>query len=313
MAFNPATDLPSRERELIRVMKEAVDEYLEGTTGASRAADSIKRDLEQEITGIYNPFLDIPDPADFATEVMNLGKALEQLTPYGYNEKQKDSGGHPVNHSANTTLQQVSSTGDHIQDWTGDAASAFKDEYGDKFVPVMGSQFNAYYVTRHAINAEAAVWQTAREDLDELSKDAIDQMRHVNDSTKDDWEAGLKVAAAVVGIAGAVATSPISSWAAVGAGVAVAVTGVEVVGKSGESKKEPLNNASPGAIVESLQAALGKIKTEIYNNELEIRNAVSGSLKAINDAPHDFLLKRPKLADAPHDSGIFGNDNLGHA
>jgi len=310
MGFNPATDLPARESELIRVMKEAVDEYLEGTTGAGRAADSIKKDLEGEITGIYNSFLDLPDPADFATEVTNLGRALEQLTPYGYNEKQEE-GGHPVNHSANTTLSSVSSTGDHIQDWTGDAATAFKDEYGDRFLQVMGSQFNAYYVTRHAINAEAAVWQTAREDLDKLSNDAIDKMRHVNDSTKGDWETGLKVFGAVVGITAAVATSPISSWAAVGAGVAVASTGLEVVGKAGETKNETLNNASPGGIVESLQDALGKIKTEIADNETEIRNAVNGSLRAIHDAPRDFLLKRPALADAPLDSGSYDKTRLG--
>jgi hypothetical protein len=313
MAFNPPADLPARERELIRVMKEAVDEYLEGEPGAGRAAESIKKDLEQEITGIYSSFLDLPDPASFATEVTNLGKALEQLTPFGYNEHQKDTGGHDVSHPSNTTLAQVSSSGDHIQDWTGDAATAFKDNYGDKFIPTMASQFNAYYVTRHAINAEAAVWETARDDLDKLSNDAIDKMRHVNDSTKDDWEMGLKVAGAVVGITGAVATSPISSWAAVGAGIAVASTGVEVVGKAGKPRNEPLNNSSPGGIVNSLQTALGKIKTDIYDHEISIRNAVNGSLDAINKQPRDFLLPRPQLADAPHDTGIFGNDQVGHA
>lgn len=271
---------------------------------------------EGDVSGLYDDFLGIPDPSSFASHTDRLLKAMEQLAPSGFSTNQNDSSGVPVSSNANSTLYQVSSAGDEIDDWTGTAADSFKKHYGDKFIPTISSQFVAAWVMRQALNAEAAIWQTVRDDLDKLSNGAIDKVKHAADCSKEDWTTVLTVAGAVVSVGGAIPSggASLAGWAAVGAGVTVASTGMTLVGAEGKKDELGLSNSPPKQIVKDLKDRLSKIKEYINTHETSIANAIDGSLKAIDSGGpgwKEFCLPRPALADATR-GNAQNEDNMGH-
>jgi len=309
MTFDVA-DLPGRAQELNKAANDAASDTFDPQIGY--APNYVTSD--DEVLGIYNDFLDAPAPEDFSWAAEGLLKAMRKLATSGFNaNKQGDKPDHPNLEPGNNDLTGVDAAGVEVEDWTGDAADAFFLNYGEKFVPTASNQFCAYYVLRHAVNAEAAVWQTARDDLDKLSKDAIEQMRHVADSNQDDWTNALSVAGAVVAIGGAIPTAgaTLSGWAVVGAGVTVASTGMGLAKKE-EKKKDPLAlaNGNPQEIIREVKRALGEIKKEIKSGEEEIKRVVEDAVNTIDGSWKEFCLPRPALADVPR-KDIYSPENMG--
>lgn len=269
---------------------------------------------KEEVSVIYDDFLNVPKPEDFSWMTDRLLESMRQLADEAFAGDGKDSSGNPTNENANSTLAQVSTTGDEIQDWTGTAADSFKTNYGDKFEGMVSSQFVAAFVMRHAINAEAAVWQTVREDLDKLSKDAKSTMHHCADSSTSDWTSALSVAAAVVSVAAAVPTggASLSGWAAVGAGVTVTSTGIGLIGNKGTPEDEQkLKNCHPRCILDDLKARLTKLKEYIVTQEEAIATALDTSIHTINSGWGEYCLPAPELASAPR-SDLGNGDNMGY-
>lgn len=264
------------------------------------------------VRAIYNDFLDIPSPDDFTTDTDNLLEAMRQLATEGFSATNAGEDAKTLE-PANSDLAGVNAAGVEIEDWTGDAADAFFTNYGSKFTPTASNLFCAYFVLRHAVNAEAAVWQTAREDLDQLSKDATEQMRHVRDSNQDDWTNALSVAGAVIAVGSAVPTggASISGWAVASAGVTVASTGMGLYAGDGE-KKDPMElaNSNPDTIISEVERVLGEIKKKIKEGEAEINQAVANAVSSVTDQWQAFCLPRPALADVPR-GDIHGDEHMG--
>ena len=230
-----------RAQELFEAARDAGDAVHSPENGVSPEWSL----TEGEVAAVYDEFLDIPWPEDFGSMVQNLLEAMKMLATEGFraNKQGEDPIKAPLE-PGNNDLTGVSSAGIEVEDWTGKAADKLFLNYGQRFTPTASSLFEAYYLMRHAMNAEAAVWQTVREDLDALSKNATEQMRHVDESTADDWKNVLKVAGAVVAVAGAVPSggASLSAVTVIGAGVTVTSTGMDLA--TAEDKKNKVRVAT---------------------------------------------------------------------
>lgn len=305
MAFDVG-DLPGRAAEL---WQEAQRAYTDLTPSIrfpqlpSEWEDLDPRMVDEDrVLSLYDDFLDIPSPQDFAGMVDSVLRAMERVCTEGGERN-------GVVRVPNPTLAQVASSGGSLTNWTGNAALTYRTEYADKFDSMAAFQYGALEALAHALNAEAAVWQTVRDDLDKLSDDAIDQMRHVTDSRQSDFVAWLSVAGAVATVAVARGGS---SWEVAGAGVAVAGTGLGLLSSGGDAEEEALDNGSPRRIIRSVESTLEKIKERIVEQEEMIRLRTDKNIELADTQWSSFCLPEPDLANATQ-GNVTSDGQMGHA
>lgn len=253
MTFD-TSELKGRAEKLKQTaIDKTVDELIKVSSsgGGIPPVGQIQDMAEKQYAGvenIYDDFLSCPRPEDFAGACQQLNSVMENLAVSGW-EKDPVGGGTAAG-SANSDLSGVATSGGYMADWTGDAASTYKANFADKFEGVTSNEFVTASVIRHAINAEAAVWQATCDDLDKLSADAQSRMEEVNDRSPSDWAMELTVLGAVLAVVAAPVTGGTSleiAFAVVGAGISVAATGVGAVG-SGSKDEQGLETGSPDAI-----------------------------------------------------------------
>jgi hypothetical protein len=308
MSFDVQTQLPLRASKLREAQRAALREAMDGSDAGAgdreHPSDAYGKpapdfDVDRdEIMDIYNDFLDIPAPEDFSTVTDDLGVAMQMLTTEGMSSAKGLQ-------FANKNLNEVQTVATKLEDWSGQAAQNFHRNYGANFEDTASNQYETYYLLRHAINAEAAVWQTVRDDLDKLSKEAIEQMQHVNDSNQDDWKAVLSVAGAVIAIGAAVPTAgtSVGAWSVAAAGVAVLgahQTLTEEDKDKGKKDKLDLANSSPRQVIDEVNRALNEIKKRITSAEDEIRDKVRSAVQIVDKHGtgwKEICLPRPTLAE----------------
>lgn len=323
MTFD-VNELPGRAKTL---KQKAIEMTVEMYTRAASAGGGVPpvgmyQDwAEKEFAGlenIYDDFIGCPSPDDFTGTINNLATAMSKLATTGYT-KDPVGGGNQMG-SANTKLTDVGTTGDYMADWTGDAADAYNTNFADKFTPVTSNLFTLASITRNAVEAEAAVWATTRDDLDKLSNDAIKKMDEVLDKSPSDWNMALTIAAAVVSIAAVPLTGGTSAalaFAAVGAGISV--TSAAISAATGGDHQPPkdisdmLETGSPDKIVSSLYKALNELRKLIDTQETKISSTTSKTGNSVRGSWDLFCLPKPALADAQHhpynDPHYLGNSN----
>ena len=304
---------------LVRALPGRAQELLQ----AARAAEAEIGDLKdspvppvngEEVASIYDEFLDIPAPEHFIPAIDGLKTAMDLLASGPAVTQDFPEEGAPVGHP-NGNIGAVSATSDTLQSWSGDAAKTYRLNYARNFEPVTCGQFNIAYALRHAVNAEAAVWQEARDDLDKLSNAALDHMRHVSDSNQADWDAFIRVAGAVAAVGGAIPTAgaSLSAWSVAGAAVSVVGSGVAVLSGGDKPDELGLANGSPQEIVDSLRTALDTLKRHIATQEQRIEDAVKQIVIGVSaEWEEGFSVPRPALADATAGT-VATKGGVGHA
>ncbi len=295
MTFD-VTELPGRaltlQEEGSRAAYREMTRFGGGGVGAMKAADDFMAGVES----IYDDFLSMPDPQDFATTCSNLALGMGWLATEGQTNDPITGASSLSGHNPNLTL--IGSSGDLLGSWTGDAADSYKRNYADKFGPTASSQYAAMSVVLNAVNAEAAVWSAMRDDLDKLSSRAIELMKKAGNKGGAEWAAVLSIAAAVVAIPVTGGASAIAI-PAVAAGLSVAATGIGLATSGGGTKDEfGLDAGSSDKVIDSLQTALGKVRTHAIQGETKIWEAMRGAADAIDDGGPVFCLPRPTIANA---------------
>lgn len=260
--------------------------------GGMRVADSVAAGLES----VYDDFLDIPKPEDFTSMITRLQTAMGKLADEGHTQDPVTGGSSATGHNPN--LARVASSGDILDDWSGLAAKTYNSTYADQFVPTASSQYAATSVLLNAINAEACVWETVRDDLDKISSDAIDKMNSAADKGGAEWVAALTIAAAVVAIPFTGGGSAIA-MPAVAAGLTVVATGISLASDGGTVDEVGLAAGSSDEVKESVYSVLSKLKTSIYAQEDKIHTAMVESSNNIDASWKVFCLPEPDITEAP--------------
>lgn len=300
MTFDVA-QLPGRAQQLkdagVQAAYREMTRFGSGGSGGSAQLWQAAHDYMKGVESMYDRFLDVPDPAKFHSPVSVLATAMGKVATEGHTTDPVTGANAVSGHNPNLTL--VGSSGDYLSDWTGVAADTYKRNYADKFVPTASSQYAAISVLANALNAEAAVWQGVRDDLDKLSQQAIDLMKEAGNKGGAEWAAVLSIAAAVI-------TIPVTGGAsaiavpAVAAGLSVAATGIGLAtGGGGTPTTLGLDAGSSDKVISSLQEALTKLSDEIITQETKIWQAMNGAWSAVDGSWSVFCLPEPALADAP--------------
>ncbi len=296
MTFDTA-DLKDRAQQLLEA-------YNNGSWGSGFIDDP------GELARVYDRFVDTPNPDDFGQHTSSLLSAMERLAPAGFDTNTSDSKGKPVNGYANSVLDKVIAVGIEVDDWTGAAADAFF-KWSTEWKTSISNQFAGVSVLRELLHAEAAIWQAAAEDLDNISKAAIQALAAADDqydTGSGDLEVTLKVVGAIVAVAGAAPTGggSLAILPTLGAGVTVASTGMDIA-KGATTETKAVRGCCPRDMLSSLKEGLKKIEDEIKKGEDALRKAIQANIDEIDENWALFCKPAPSLASTSRaDIGAYG-------
>ncbi|WP_216214137.1 hypothetical protein [Amycolatopsis aidingensis] len=267
--------------------------------------EEIKRRYQGCAQPLFEPFTRMPDPASYDGAIEDLRAAMEELS----------NGPHltdPINGAAidgNRNLTAVGDAADELNDWTGIAASNFKRNFLTPFPVVAGNQFLILGIMKGAVEADKAVWEAAREDIDKIARATLDALENLGGCGKNGFEFALAVATAVASVLGIPFTGGAS---AVVAGVGAAANTAGAVVKGAEMVKG--GGGSAEQIVGSMQTAIEKLTGQIREKQGQIAKTLSGYAGEIDQhkmtKPSAFFSPRPKLADM-RGSELTGEKGVG--
>ncbi|WP_210649521.1 hypothetical protein [Nocardioides sp. SYSU D00065] len=293
--------------DLMDLQGRLMDRYNSGSWGSGFPDDP------SQFGSCFNNFADVPDPSQFGQHTDALLETMTLLAPTGFDTGTSDGSGNPVTGNANTALDQVSTAGIELDDWTGQAADGFF-QWSQSWKTGISNQFAAAAVLRQLLHAEAAVWTAALEDLEKLGNDAYAALEAADDEF--DTGAGeisttLKVVGAVVAVAAAVPTggASLSILAAVGAGVTVASTGMDVYA-AGQTESKKFATCCPRDVLADLMDGVRRVEDAVRDAEDAIRAQLDTNLAEIDGNWDEFCQPPPTLTSV-HRNHIAAYSGLG--
>lgn len=169
----------------------------------------------------------------------------------------------------------------------------------------ISNQFAAAGVLRELLHAEAAIWTAALDDLKALGDAAYDALEAADDqfdTGSGDISTTLKVVGAVVAVAAAVPTggASLSILAAVGAGVTVASTGMDLY-TAGGTASQSFPTCCPRAVLDALLEGVATVEESILNAETLINEQLTNNINEIEKNWDVFCQPAPTLTTVHRD------------
>jgi hypothetical protein len=235
------------------------DKYL-----ARREAEGIVRGELMDILPLFQQFAAMPDPDRYDHLVRHCDDVLDALalgSPTDFFQGKQYAPAGPPRLGGLVTVQQL------LADWTGDAATKFREEYLPAMRTAAVNQFTAATVLRAGLTKDAEVWRAAWDDALEIAGVGLTAVDDAGKKKNHDYEVlTLKVVAAAAGIIGA----PLSGGASVAfaLGAVVAAESVDLlpdppaaVAVSGDSVSEVVHNVRSAltTLVSSVEAYETKV------------------------------------------------------
>mgnify|MGYP006197244717 CR=1 FL=1 len=163
------------------------------------------------IPGIFADVQEIPEPSSFDPILTNLEDAMATLS---YHAQTSNDPIAQIPRSANPNLGYVESVSDELEEWTGEAMEAYRDNIKTPFPFYVDNLYVACSTIYGAVLAEKALWKSVREDLSDLEDKAVSACEKLDDTGASTGAFTLTCVAAVVGVAGAILTAPTGGLAA---------------------------------------------------------------------------------------------------
>lgn len=265
--------------------------------------DEIKQKYEGKLGQYFEPFTHIPDPKSHDGPIKNLSDAMEELSHGQMSD--------PINDrvfTANQKLSHITSAGDKLEDWTGEAADGFKTKFLDPFNDVSTNQFLALAVMKGALEAHQEMCIKARRDIVKVVDDTRDGLDNVNSCGKNEWSFAFAVATAVAAI-GAI---PLTGGASAGIAAVGAAGAVGSAGVAGEEVTSKASGGSAEQVVESMKKAINKLTEETRKAEQKVAKALIGMGNEVHKDQRAFVSAKPKLAGMDGKE-LTGDSGLGRA
>lgn len=262
-----------------------------------------------DVPQLFAPFETCPDPAAFDTPINALERTMAKLSTGQASNDPASATTYP----ANPELDKLSGSESYLEDWTGDAAREFKENFIDPFPSIVHNQYALALVSRHALEAEKSVWIAARHDIDEIAHGANKALDHMYDCGGNSWAVGFAIFSAVVAVASIPLTAGSSSMAlGLSLGIISGAAGVASAGPPPEPEKTSFSGNSPTQVINALRDAIGKLKQGIADQERAIADTMNRNHNTLVVNRASFLSPRPALADAA--PGTYtGPGGLGYA
>ena len=245
-----------------------------------------------DIAGELDRYTDLPTRADFQPTIDKVKAALDRVS---YN------GTDGINHQAfipNVTFANMARVASDVDNWHGDAAKSFVDNYQAPFPFVVQAQFVATSVLMGAIEAEIGLWERAHNDIHDIANKTLNALEAAEDKGGTEFTFAMTVVAAVASVAAIIISE--------GAAAEVALTVVAGVASSaGDAEGIARSADSPEQVISAMRDALRTLNSTITEKETQIQNALTDMNGALTSSPTTFRLTPPTLASAP---GGFGED-----
>jgi uncharacterized protein YukE len=262
-----------------------------------------------EVPNLFQPFTQIPDPKSFDSGINTLKQALAKLcTGQDTRDPISTNGG---TYLANRVLDEMTGSGDLIESWTGKAAMEFKSNFIDPFPSVVRNQFILVSALKSALEAEQAMWDAARHNIDDIAEQtnkALDGMH--KSCSSHEWAITFTTVAAITGVLAAIPTfggSVAITISAVGA-----VAWVAAAAPPEDAPKLKVGGGEVNAVLDSLNRAVTDATRLINETEARIAKSVSGILDTIHGNQDYFVAKRPGLVGSTKNN-ITDPDHMGYS
>ena len=290
-----------------KAVKRAVTNNETAPEYARGGVDGYYRDIPE----LFRPFADMPKPAAYQPLIDDLKVVLRKLS----SGENKDPVTNDV-YLANVVLANMTTASDYLEDWTGKAAMAFKQNFLDTFPPVARNQFILASILKAALEAHQSMWAKAREDVDKIAHTTMDALDNAACSNKNAWTIGFTVVASVAAVGASLLTA--------GTAAPIAITAVgaaaQVAAAAPPSNTEKQYAGETAVqITNAMKQALNALADLIRDVETKGNGGIPGIAPALNAAgdlvgANRTLLvaNRPTLADGRGHS-MTGADQMGEA
>ncbi len=268
-----------------------------------------------DIPSLFEPFTMMPDPTSFDGTRNELRTALGVLSS-GF------MAGDPITgfvYPANYRLMEVGASESYLEKWTGAAADMFRAKFVETFPALVVNQFIACAILRGALDAQRALWVSAREHIDKVAHDTLNALDNMDHCGQNKWTMTWTIVASVA----AVAAVPISAGTSVlGAGTTLAAaTAVTAVGAAGQvaaahqlapAKETEYHGETAEVVIEQMRRGVNEAISEIQQGEQTIAAALRNMHATMSSARDFFVAPQPKLLDA-RPGTVFDDGYLGRA
>jgi hypothetical protein len=259
-----------------------------------------------DIPSLFEPFTMMPDPGAYKPMVGDVASAMRILST-GLGNKDPIDG---IPFPANPVMDQLSGSETYIDNWTGRAAEDFKRNFIDPFPAVLSNQFLLASVLKGALEAHAAIWQKARNDIDKIATDTIAALDHMDDCGSNDWSMFFTVVGAVVSIAAVPVTDGASLYGLAAVGAAASVASSAAGGGGGAERR--FSGESSAAVISQMKQAINMLVDDINTEEQKITKAMHSSYATVQAGRSEFVSNKPLLAGATA-KNITGDGFMGYA
>jgi len=247
-----------------------------------------------DVPGLFQPFASIPNPKSFDPMINELRQAMGVLcTGQNTSDPISTKGGPYI---ANKVLDEISGSSPYIADWTGKAATEFYNNFIVPFPTLTKNQFVLLATLKAALEAEQAMWQKTRENIDQIAEQTLSKLDTMDDCGSNEWTMTFTVVASVAGVLAAVPTLGASTTVTIaaigGAAWVVAAAGIE------DPPKGQIQGEDSWAVLDSMKSCIDKEIDAVKHTEDRIAKTIQGVLGSVHGQQDSFVAKRPALAGA---------------
>ncbi|HEY8472442.1 MAG TPA: hypothetical protein VIL37_07370 [Natronosporangium sp.] len=170
-----------------------------------------------------------------------------------------------------TAGERIDAVINDVDDWTGDAATAFHDHYMIQFPDSLAYQHAAVATLAVTLEANRRIFECAGTDILEIGAKTKEALRHVTDKDPAGYAVAFTVLAAVATVVSAGTAAPV--WAMLWAAVAVTFSGAADVISSQSDRPEPepaIEGATTQDIMSSMMERIVDLRQYIQQEETKL-------------------------------------------
>ncbi|CAN5529080.1 hypothetical protein BH11ACT8_BH11ACT8_21410 [soil metagenome] len=253
---------------------------------------------------IFDEWLGLPDPSHFSSGLSTLQGAMSALGAESYltnDLAQQYAGGS----GTSMNISAIEPTGAFMQGWQSGTALSYAN-FAGVFGPVAANLSMAMNVLHGAYDAERALWEEARKNVDGLAEATITALEKCTDKRPKDVQMALTVLGAVAGVVAVPFTaggSLAASYTFATIGAATALGGAFAPEET--ESDSPITGDVPWEIVDSLVHNLTTLNEKICAAEDKIHQALTdtagdfGAALGLPSGQSPVKMPRPSVADDP--------------
>jgi uncharacterized protein YukE len=224
-----------------------------------------------DIAPRFGKFDDLPTRGDFESAITGVGSAMGSIAITGQGAAEIDGLTIEPNHVF-ANMERVATDADN---WTGEAATSFIDNYKAQMPYVPQSQYVAASVLVAAMEAQAQLYEKAKENILDIGNKTLGALEAADGRGNATFSFAMTVFAAV----GTVAITAMSA----GVGAVVISVAVGAAASAGSASSIDHDSPDPESVMEAMYSALTDLDNQIVTREQEIQQGLQDMAGVIND------------------------------